>query len=484
MNNGDHKYWIQLLEKLNGSTDMKDILQETLEELSSFFGFGVGFVYEADYKSDLFLTGCYGVYQGNTPMIIEASTFSSADLEEMKREKSIDFRGNSMDSALAHKLADIFSAKSMVFVPVFDKHGLLIACVGIADRRGEIRQTEQGRDFTEAVLTTLGAYIKMQMYQNSIETTLAALDSVLNHMGIDVYVNDYDTHEILYLNESMAAPYGKADDLIGKVCWQALYDDKEGECAFCPKHELISHDGNPTKAYSWDYKRPFDGSWFRVFSAAFPWVDGRLAQVISSVDITENKRNEELIRRMAEYDRLTGLPNRYRLANDCDSIIPSIGAMEEEGYIIFFDLDGFKQVNDELGHDVGDALLTEVGKYLMANPLTRERSYRYGGDEFVILCMPSTPAKLDEVIAYLREGFSTPWQLSDRQVGCGASFGISCFPIDSKLTSELMRMADQAMYQAKQQGAGQVYIYNQGEMKPWKRLDSGNLAKAENTIQQ
>lgn len=83
---------------------------------------------------------------------------------------------------------------------------------------------------------------------------------------------------------------------MGKKCWQALYKDKTGECDFCPKKHLVDKNGHPTKVYSWDYQRPFDKRWFRVFSAAFAWVDGQMAHVITSVDIDHQKRIEDELR--------------------------------------------------------------------------------------------------------------------------------------------------------------------------------------------
>jgi diguanylate cyclase (GGDEF)-like protein len=358
----------------------------------------------------------------------------------------------------------------MIFVPVFDQNDALMACVGVTDRRGARRRSEFDIEFARAVLTIMGTYIKTHTFRKRVETTRAALDSVLNHMGLDVYVNDFRTHEILYLNRSMAMPYGKAEDLIGKICWQVLYDDKTGECDFCPKKKLLDADGNPTKAYGWDYRRPFDGSWFRVLSAAFPWVDGRMAQVISSIDITENKMNEEIIRQMAERDSLTGLPNRRRLEMDLDARIEGSSGGEKR-YVLFLDMDGFKEVNDTFGHDAGDALLTAVGRYFQANPDTRENSYRYGGDEFVVLYSADTPASLNRVVDYILDGFSRPWEIGGgKKARCGVSVGISCFPDDAVFAFELLRMADRAMYMSKKSGKGQVYLFNGGNIVGMKRL--------------
>src|SRR5699024_10615050 len=106
----------------------------------------------------------------------------------------------------------------------------------------------------------------------------------------------FDSHDMLYANRSMVEPYGGIEHFWGKKCWEALYSDKTGECEFCPKRHLIDENGHPTKVYSWDYQRPFDKCWFRVFSAAFAWIDGQMAHVITSVDIDHQKKIEEELR--------------------------------------------------------------------------------------------------------------------------------------------------------------------------------------------
>lgn len=99
-----------------------------------------------------------------------------------------------------------------------------------------------------------------------------------------------------------------------------------------------------------------------MFSAAFRWVDGRLAHVVSSADITDNKRNEALVEYLANYDSLTNLPNRRMLVKECER---RIDKTQEggEGYLLFFDIDGFKKINDTFGHEAGDEFLVQLGQF-------------------------------------------------------------------------------------------------------------------------
>ncbi|MEA5003896.1 MAG: GGDEF domain-containing protein, partial [Christensenella sp.] len=238
-----------------------------------------------------------------------------------------------------------------------------------------------------------------------------------------------------------------------KKCWEALFPGQIGPCDFCPQEKLIDEQGAPTKVYSWDYQRPFDGSWFRVFSAAFVWVDGRLAHVVSSADITENKRNEAMIEKLANYDQLTGLPNRRMLIRECEGRIDKATATEQ-GYLLFFDIDGFKAINDNFGHDEGDEFLIQLGKFFSSIPMIGDSIYRNGGDEFVAVLGGEaiTKANIRSLVGFIHERFKKPWKLKTGEIYCSASIGVSCYPEDGTTAEELLKKADMAMYQVKKAG--------------------------------
>lgn len=459
----DMTFWINIIEKMNSSNDIEALIPSVLSDLCKFLGYGFGFVYKVNPRGTFELCDSYTRYAKNElPATIDPQVSLGDKLTmELAQAHKISFRGgDTAKTPLEEQLSKLFDARSMDLVPITYNDGKLIALVGIADRRNQLRVENENTTFTHSILFSLATFIKASMYQKRVEAAELSLRSIMDNMGIDIYVNDFETHEILYVNRSMAKPYGGVDDLMGRKCWAALYDDKTEQCEYCPQKKLADENGEPTKIYSWDYKRPFDGSWFRVLSAAFRWVDGRLAHVVSSVDITENKRNEEMIRRMAEYDQLTGLPNRHKLTIDCEKMV---GDEASESFVLFLDLDGFKQVNDTLGHHAGDALLRLIGEKFQSNPLTRDRTYRYGGDEFVILCDGST-GSVKEIIDFLQEMFPSTWHLDAGDATCGTSVGITHCPVDSKSPSELIRNADHAMYISKSLGKGIVSFYNRGDI--------------------
>ena len=188
------------------------------------------------------------------------------------------------------------SINSLLIRQIQDSEGKIIGFIGFGDREHAISFTDEELQMIHLILGSLSKEIAVREYKEREVRASKTLSSIMNNMGVDIYVNSFDSHDMLYANESMAAPYGGIEHFEGKKCWQALYKDKTGECEFCPKKHLIDENGLPTKVYSWDYQRPFDKCWFRVFSAAFAWIDGQMAHVITSVDIDHQKTIEEELR--------------------------------------------------------------------------------------------------------------------------------------------------------------------------------------------
>ncbi len=468
---------IHILEKLNGNVDITEPVTEVLEEIRAFFQFGCSFVYEADHKGVFYLQEHSEAYP-NRHLGLEIDLMGALGAETMREiggQKVVLFAPDREHTQLEKTLEALFDAQSLILIPMKDQHDAIIALVGLVDRRSADRHLQMDLEFAYSLLAAVANHIKLRLYQARIESTQKSLESVLDHMGVDIYVNDFNTHEVLYANQSMAAPYGGKQNMVGKICWQVLYDDKTGQCEYCPQKKLLDENGEPTKIYSWDYERPFDGSWFRVLSGAFQWVDGRLAHVVSSVDITENKRNEALVRQLADYDALTNLPNRRKLMRDCQE---QIATMPEDGtgYVLFFDLDGFKQINDRIGHQTGDDLLAAIGLFLQETPLLRDRSYRHGGDEFVALMPNQDRRSVLGAVACLFRRFAQPWQLGEASVRCGTSIGIAEYPSDARTPAELLHKADMAMYEAKRAGKGVARFYNGGAFSsPEEWLDGEEL---------
>jgi len=170
-------------------------------------------------------------------------------------------------------------------------------------------------------------------------------------------------------------------------------------------------------------------------------------------DITERKRAEELITRLSLHDGLTGLPNRALYMDRLRQTLALAERQHERVAVYFVDLDRFKEVNDAYGHEVGDAVLATAAKRLSACVRRSDTVARLGGDEFVALtpgiaALPDAAGIAGKMVAAMRE----PFEVLGRTCRIGASVGVAIFPDDAARSSELLRLADAAMYAVKKAG--------------------------------
>lgn len=178
------------------------------------------------------------------------------------------------------------------------------------------------------------------------------------------------------------------------------------------------------------------------------------------LDITERKKEEERINYLANYDVLTGLPNRHLLADRVDQALSSAQRHQGRVAVMFIDLDRFKNINDSLGHDIGDALLKQVATQLKACLRRTDTIARQGGDEFVAVLTELDSA--DEVIFVAEkmiESLQGKFNLGEYQLSITPSIGISIYPDDGETSVQLMRNADLAMYRAKDSGRNNFQFY-------------------------
>ncbi len=177
-------------------------------------------------------------------------------------------------------------------------------------------------------------------------------------------------------------------------------------------------------------------------------------------DITERKESEEMVRRMAYYDCLTGLPNRTLLMDRINQVL----LMEERHRLLaalfFIDLDRFKDINDTLGHVAGDELLKAVSERLRSKSRKSDTVARLGGDEFVVLVQDIGKVEdVTKVAEYILGLFDEPFRVRGREFFVTASMGVSIYPHDGKDPETLLKNADVAMYRAKEEGRNSFVFY-------------------------
>jgi len=177
-------------------------------------------------------------------------------------------------------------------------------------------------------------------------------------------------------------------------------------------------------------------------------------------DITERKRYESQLERQANYDELTGLANRNLVQDRLNQALAFSHRHDCGLAVLFIDLDHFKKINDSLGHDSGDALLTQVASRLSCSVREGDTVARQGGDEFVLL-LPEIRAEDDvpEITQKLVKAMSAPFNVNGRELHITCSIGIASYPKDGEDRQTLLKNADAAMYRAKELGRNNAQHY-------------------------
>ena len=189
--------------------------------------------------------------------------------------------------------------------------------------------------------------------------------------------------------------------------------------------------------------------------------DEIIGQVWSFRDISELKLKEEEAKHRAFHDLLTGLPNRRLLATRLNEALLSAKNSSHLIVVLFIDLDGFKDVNDSLGHGVGDALLKAITARLESLLPADCVLSRHGGDEFIALMDKQQNSKMAQEFAKsIVDSFSLPFHLGDEAIYMSSSIGISISPVHGRTSDKLISRADIAMYQAKKRGKNTFVIYD------------------------
>ncbi|WP_147532745.1 sensor domain-containing protein [Bacillus marasmi] len=299
--------------------------------------------------------------------------------------------------------------------------------------------------------------------KKEIEFQLAQKDKQLSALTYNSYdivgiINQYG--EITYLNPAFERVLGfPSFETIGSNLVSFLVDD---DLPFWSKmlKEIIKQ---PTDPIRHQLKIKHKSGSIRWCDVAFtnylddPHIKGI---VFNFRDITNQKEANDRINHLAHFDFLTGLPNRRHFEHYLQESLLSTKNTDSMISVWFCDLDGFKHINDTLGHDIGDGLLSEVGKRIQQFFEGKAFVARLGGDEFAIV-MPNSDDfnQLNDLADKLINAINQPFTVDEYHLNISASIGISTYPMAGEDMKTLVKNADVAMYQAKHDGKNHFQMY-------------------------
>jgi len=214
-------------------------------------------------------------------------------------------------------------------------------------------------------------------------------------------------------------------------------------------------------------ERHRDGTLYTVSQVITPLLDasGQITHFLAiQEDVSAGAKERDAIRRLAYLDTVSGLPNRARFLALLTEALPHAAARQQALAVMFVDLDRFKDVNDSLGHAMGDKLLKAAGERLRAALRKSDTVGRLGGDEFAILAVALEDEAVAETLAQkLVNALAQPFMLDEHRVNIGASVGISLYPRHGDAPDVLLACADAAMYRAKTEGRSQQRMFDPGQ---------------------
>ena len=321
---------------------------------------------------------------------------------------------------------------------------------------------ERSNHFLETVaiglvtLIVVGLVILRSLVDRRTNLERNLLNAFLEHIPDTVFFKDRDSR-FLRISRAGANHFGLADPELAVNKTDAdIFSSEHAVQALTDEKEII-RTGRPLIGIEEKETWP-DGRENWVLTTKVPLKDG-YGQIIGTMgiahDITDRKQAEVQIRYMALHDALTGLPNRALLQDRLGQAIALARRHRAKIAVLMLDLDHFKNVNDSLGHSVGDRLLEAVSKRLKACLRASDIVARLGGDEFVIgLPEASNDANIEQVAQKVLTSLSEPFRIEGHELAISASIGISQYPADGEASEALLQGADAAMYEAKKSGRG------------------------------
>lgn len=369
----------------------------------------------------------------------------------LRTGKTMILSGNSPLKEEEKEEMEALGLKAAIVMPVMINNAVnMYACFG--ERHAErIWQLDEIK-FLNDTVKILQSILARRIQKNSLASSYASLEAILDNVGSAVYVRDFTSGKVLFANRGMRHTFEKEmqENSLGALLDQGIRGESGISEIYHQKRER----------------------WYDLYYTKIKWVDGRFVLLCALYDITEKKIYQRKIEQQAYTDFLTGLYNRMCCERDLAIYVDEARKAGKKGALLYLDLDDFKHINDGLGHQYGDILLKSISHSLQEIEGIQSTCYRMGGDEFVIIIPPEGYGRFESIISRIKEIFMKPWFLKDADYYCTMSMGIVEFPSEGEAVHELIKKADIAMYEAKKRGKNRVAKYTDNiDSASGKRLD-------------
>ncbi len=283
----------------------------------------------------------------------------------------------------------------------------------------------------------------------------------LSKLSSDFYWETDSEHRFKALADESALKRGNSDRAVGKTAWEipSVHPSEEGWRA----HKGLMDRHLPFRDFEFA-RQIADGEvhWYSVSGEPVFDAAGNFTRYRGvGHEVTDRKLAEHKLERLAHYDELTGLPNRAMLQDRLAQGLLRAKRSETLLAVMFLDLDRFKEVNDSLGHAVGDELLQSVAGRLAGCLRTTDTVARLGGDEFTVLLEGvRNVEEIDSVARKILAAMTKPLRAGGHELFVSASVGVTIYPLDDQDRDTLLKNADMAMYHAKQEGRNNVQYFS------------------------
>jgi len=313
----------------------------------------------------------------------------------------------------------------------------------------------------QAMGRQIGQFIQRKEAERALRLSEERYRDMFESNPLPMWVRDDATRAILTVNQAAVDHYGYSREEFLGMNVRDLWDRSETETY---EQDGRSHPEDGTMVLKRRHATK-GGRLIDVEATARSFeLDGRKVWLTLLNDVTERLRAEEKLRQLAHFDTLTGLPNRVLFY---DRLRQALAQAKRNGWItgvMFMDVDRFKNINDTLGHDVGDQLLRQVSQRLAGSVRAADTVGRLGGDEFaIVLSNLTNPDDASVVAEKIMAHFNQPFRLDGSEIFVTTSIGITLYPKDGSEQDVLIKNADAAMYRAKESGRN-TYQYYTPEM--------------------